>query len=283
MTVDDHAGFLVPAWYVREQIGEFDSTVCSFLLGFTISAAVFTAARAGSQTVASWRRTGRITLYVFLVWIEWLSSVIIAIVAWTFQRAYIPASLWLYLAIALLWSIQVQLLLQIIANRLSLLSISRVHAQRLKWSVGLGIAVINISVFIIWTPARLQINQTWIVINLIWDRIEKAIFALVDIGLNLKFVYLIRSQLINNGLKKYTRLYQVNLAMICISLSLDVILIGTMSMKSSLVYLQFHPVVYLLKLAIEMNMADLMVKVVKATNPIRRIPSVLGRRGRPRY
>jgi hypothetical protein len=40
-----------------------------------------------------------------------------------------------------------------------------------------------------------------------------------------------------------------------------------MSMKSSLVYLQFHPVAYLLKLAIEMNMADLIVKVVKATNP----------------
>lgn len=38
-------------------------------------------------------------------------------------------------------------------------------------------------------------------------------------------------------------------------------------MRSSLVYLQFHPVAYLAKLSIEMNMADLIVKVVKATNP----------------
>jgi hypothetical protein len=32
MTVDDHAGFLVPSWYVSEEVGELDSNICSFLL-----------------------------------------------------------------------------------------------------------------------------------------------------------------------------------------------------------------------------------------------------------
>lgn len=38
-----------------------------------------------------------------------------------------------------------------------------------------------------------------------------------------------------------------------------------MSLPSSLVYLQFHPVAYLLKLQIEMVMADLITKIVRAS------------------
>lgn len=39
-----------------------------------------------------------------------------------------------------------------------------------------------------------------------------------------------------------------------------------MSLPNSFVYLQFHPLVYLAKLQIEMNMADLIGKVVRASN-----------------
>ncbi|KAH8883085.1 hypothetical protein GQ53DRAFT_883580 [Thozetella sp. PMI_491] len=267
MSLNDHAGFLVPEWWVREEMDDTDTSFCSILLGFAMATAVFTATKAGDQTASTWRRSRRVTVYIAFIWLEWSSNVSLAIVTWLFQRAYISPSLWLYLGIVFLWCIQIQLLLQIIINRLSLLMVSRQRSKRLKWGIGIFIFAVNISVFIIWTPARLQINPTWIAVNAIWDRIEKALFAIVDIGLNIYFVYLVRSQLINNGLTKYTRLFQVNLIMIGISSSLDVIIIGTMSMKNSLVYLQFHPVAYLLKLAIEMNMADLIVKVVRATNP----------------
>lgn len=40
-----------------------------------------------------------------------------------------------------------------------------------------------------------------------------------------------------------------------------------MSLPNDIVYLQFHPLAYLVKLHIEMNMADLITKVVKASNP----------------
>lgn len=40
-----------------------------------------------------------------------------------------------------------------------------------------------------------------------------------------------------------------------------------MSLPNDIVYLQFHPLAYLVKLHIEMNMAELITKVVKASNP----------------
>lgn len=39
-----------------------------------------------------------------------------------------------------------------------------------------------------------------------------------------------------------------------------------MSLPNSAVYIQFHPLTYLVKLHIEMNIADLIAKIVKATN-----------------
>ncbi|RKL08436.1 hypothetical protein BFJ71_g1723 [Fusarium oxysporum] len=68
------------------------------------------------------------------------------------------------------------------------------------------------------------------------------------------------------GLEKYVPLFRFNCVMICISISLDIALIGLMSLPSKLVYLQFHPVAYLIKLFIEMNMADLIAKVAREPN-----------------
>lgn len=124
------------------------------------------------------------------------------------------------------------------------------RAARLKWIVFAIILAVNISVFIIWMPARLQINDQWIWLNNIWDRCEKVIFALVDGALNAYFIYLVRSRLIENGLTKYIPLYRMNLFLIFMSLSLDVsrvlslssmtdvfqvVLVGLMSLPSSLV------------------------------------------------
>ena len=43
-----------------------------------------------------------------------------------------------------------------------------------------------------------------------------------------------------------------------------VILIGSMSLGQGFFYVQFHPLVYLFKLHIELNMADLIAKVVRS-------------------
>lgn len=121
-----------------------------------------------------------------------------------------------------LWCIQIQALIQIIVNRIAILMVDRRKAKWLKiWSFVI-ILCINISVFTIWIPARLEVNQTWININKVWDRIEKVIFLLVDAGLNLYFIHLVHSRLIANGLTKYTRLFKFNLGMIAVSMTMDV-------------------------------------------------------------
>ncbi|KAH7141009.1 hypothetical protein EDB81DRAFT_692585 [Dactylonectria macrodidyma] len=259
-------GFLIPDSYVRKVPEEAEMNISSIFWGFSLGVALFSAAKAGRQTQRSWQRSRRVSAYAAMIWGVWLSSMLLGVLSWCFQRQYIKPSFAFYLHIALFWAVQVQLLLQIIINRLGLLMLVPGQATKLKWAVFAIILAINISVFIIWMPARLQISETWIRLNVIWDRCEKVIFAVVDFALNGFFIYLVRSRLINNGLAKYIPLYRMNLVLIFISLSLDVILIGLMSLKSSLVYLSFHPVCYLLKLQIEMIMAELITKIVRSAN-----------------
>lgn len=112
--------------------------------------------------------------------------------------------------------------MHIIINRIALIIYDGRRVIRLKWAVALLLGMVNISVFIVWMPARLQISHAWIHFNEIWDRVEKGIFALMDLGLNLYFIHLVRSELIAHGLTKYKALYKFNLVMIFCSLSLDV-------------------------------------------------------------
>lgn len=121
-----------------------------------------------------------------------------------------------------MWTIQIQCLTQILANRISLILYDPEKARRLKLGVALIIGLINISVFIVWVPARLQISETWIKANSIWDRIEKCIFLTVDAMLNLYFMSLVKSKLIANGLHKYKRVYYFNGLLVVLSIALDV-------------------------------------------------------------
>jgi uncharacterized membrane protein YagU involved in acid resistance len=97
-------------------------------------------------------------------------------------------SIYTLLAILALWVIQVHCLFQIIINRVSILMMNRKRAKQLKYGVAAGIVVLNITVFCIWIPAKLQVNQTFVKINVIWDRIEKVIILIVDAWLNYYFI-----------------------------------------------------------------------------------------------
>ncbi|KAM6504766.1 hypothetical protein FSOLCH5_015260 [Fusarium solani] len=228
-------GFLVPPWYKEEVVTNLHMNIASIFWGLCFGVAIFTAAKASKQTLSSWSRSRRVTAF------------------------------WIWFFIIVCWCFQTQLLVQIIINRLSLLMINREKASRLKWGAFAILTFINITVGIVWIPNRLQISETWIRIDAIWDRIEKVIFLLVDASLNIYFIYLVRTRLISNGLTKYNTLFTVNIAMVIISISMDVVLIGLMSLPVAVVYLEFQCFAYLTKLYIEMNMAELIKKVVRAT------------------
>ncbi|KAF5255374.1 hypothetical protein FOXYS1_14220, partial [Fusarium oxysporum] len=204
-------GFLIPDRYVREVPGEVDMNTASIFWGFSLGVAVFSVAKASEQSWRAWKRCRRVTSYVAMIWAVWFSSMVLGCLAWGFQRQYIDPSFGFYFSVALFWAIQVQFLLQIILNRLGLLMVVPGRATRLKWIVFAIILAVNISVFIIWMPARLQINDQWIWLNNIWDR--------------------------------------------CCA--------GWSHVFAN--YLSFHPVCYLLKLQIEMKMAELITKIVRSS------------------
>jgi hypothetical protein len=129
----------------------------------------------------------------------------------------------------------VQFLLQIIINRCSILLPDKKFAWRLKVAVATLITAINLSVYCIWIPARLQINESYIHTNEWWDRCEKAIYLIVDAALNLYFIRIVQKNLVHGGLAKYRGLVQWNMFIIGFSLSMDVLIIAMMSLQNTFV------------------------------------------------
>ncbi|KAK1633508.1 hypothetical protein BDP81DRAFT_463251 [Colletotrichum phormii] len=230
------AGTLIPPWYVGSTPTNDEQNIASMFWGFTLGVGLWSGVKGYRQSRASWNRTHRVNVYIWLIWAEWIASIVIGIISWSYLTSIIDPSFEYFFFLLVLWTIQVQCLMQIIVNRIAILMPIPAQATRLKWGVFGILLAVNISVFCIWIPARLQINDTYIQINEIWDRIEKGIFLLVDAGLNLTFIYLVKSRLIASGLTKYTALFRFNLAMIAVSMSLDVVLIGLMSLPNTLMY-----------------------------------------------
>jgi arginase family enzyme len=63
-------------------------------------------------------------------------------------------------------------------------------------------------------------------IGIAWDRTEKCIFLVLDLGLNWYFLKTVRTNLISNGIIKYKKLVKFNERIIVLSLLMDVMLIA---------------------------------------------------------
>ncbi|KAH6704093.1 hypothetical protein BKA61DRAFT_739913 [Leptodontidium sp. MPI-SDFR-AT-0119] len=254
--------------YVAEPVTVDDLQLASLAWGFTIGFGFLTTWTAIKQTADMKRRYGYSKLnspYIWMIWLEILVCLIFSIICWLYLNHIIPPSFAFYFVILTTWALQVQFLLQIIINRVSILLMDRQKAMRLKIGVAILITAVNISVYCIWVPARLQVSARYEHINNIWDRCEKVIYLLVDGALNWYFIHTVKIQLVNQGLVKYNRLVRFNKWIIGFSLSMDVLIISMMSLKNSFVYMQFHPFAYIVKLNIEMSMADLIAKVSRAS------------------
>ncbi|KAH6663788.1 hypothetical protein B0J14DRAFT_706814 [Halenospora varia] len=241
---------LISPHYVAEEVTRLDLLIASIAFGFTFGFGWLTVSKALKQTEQVYQRYGRAKLNSAYVWMIWLEILVLTT-----------------------WALQVQFLLQIIINRVSLLMTDRLQARNLKLWVAVLITAINISVYNIWIPARLQISPTYEKINNVWDRCEKVIYLLVDAFLNYYFIHIIQERLVNRGLTKYKSLVRFNMWIIGFSLSMDVLIIAMMSLKNSFVYMQIHPLAYIVKLNIEMSMAELISKVAAATQQVGNIAS----------
>ncbi|OHE94356.1 hypothetical protein CORC01_10284 [Colletotrichum orchidophilum] len=257
---------LLSPHFKLEEVSEDDMVIASLAWGFTLGFGWLTIWTAVKQTTAMYRRQGdRIyrNSYIWMIWLEILVCSIFSIICWLHLKGIIPPSFAFYFCILTTWALQVQFLLQIIINRCAILLTNQKQAWRLKVGVAVLITAINISVYNIWVPARLQISERYIEINEWWDRCEKVIYLIVDGALNIYFVRIVQKNLVTHGLTKYKRLTQFNMFIIGFSLSMDVLIIAMMSLNNTFVYMQFHPLAYMVKLKIEMSMAELIGKVAR--------------------
>ncbi|OAG02031.1 uncharacterized protein CC84DRAFT_1051733, partial [Paraphaeosphaeria sporulosa] len=234
-------------------------TVAGVVFGLSMCFAICAAYIALQQTKNS-RRPSK-SVYVWMIWIELAACVTIAIECLLYLLYVIPPSFYFFMSILLLWSVQIHLLLQIIINRIRIILYDRTKGRAMVIGVASIILCINISVFCIWIPARLQISNRYIRINNIWDRLEKVIYLLIDACLNWYFIHIVKQSLVANGLQKYNRLVRFNQRIIVVSLLMDVMIIGAMSIPNGFLYAMFHPLAFLVKLNIEMIMANLIRRI----------------------
>ncbi|KAI3573990.1 hypothetical protein IWW34DRAFT_810187 [Fusarium oxysporum f. sp. albedinis] len=223
---------LLSPHYVLQEVTEDDMVIASLAWGFTIGFGWLATWTAMKQTKHIYKRH-RLSVfrnaYVWMIWLEILVCLIFSIICWLHLKGYIPPR----------------------------------HAYRLKVGVAVLITAVNISVYTIWIPARLQISERYIWINEWWDRVEKAIYLIVDGALNYYFIRIVQRNLVLHGLTKYRSLVKFNMCIVGFSLSMDVLIISMMSLHNTFVYMQFHPFAYIVKLKIEMSMADLISKVAR--------------------
>ncbi|KAF9773631.1 hypothetical protein IL306_008534, partial [Fusarium sp. DS 682] len=143
---------------------------------------------------------------------------------------------------------------------------SRQTIQRLKWGTAFAVTCINIAVFCIFIPSHMDppVSQTFVIMNKYWDRASKILICIIDAGLNWYFLRIVQERLVKESrLTKYRPLVSFNAKLMILSVGMDILLIGLMSLPNQTVFIQFHPVVYLVKLNIEMSMASLITQLAR--------------------
>uniref|UniRef100_A0A0D2XSV6 Integral membrane protein n=1 Tax=Fusarium oxysporum (strain Fo5176) TaxID=660025 RepID=A0A0D2XSV6_FUSOF len=118
----------------------------------------------------------------------------------------------------------------VIKPGISIIAESRQTIQRLKWGTAFAVTCINIAVFCIFIPSHMDPPE----------RLVK-----------------------ESRLTKYRPLVSFNAKLMILSVGMDILLIGLMSLPNQTVFIQFHPVVYLVKLNIEMSMASLITRLAQ--------------------
>ncbi|KAF2798628.1 hypothetical protein K505DRAFT_321757 [Melanomma pulvis-pyrius CBS 109.77] len=241
-----------------------DIQLSAVAAGFTIGFGFLTVWEAIKQTRRN--RNPLRSVYIYMIWGEILANITIGVIGWVFLDGIIGPTIPVLFFILFCWTFEIQLLMQIIINRIALIAEHRSTIRRIKWGTVAIITAINIAVFCIWIPAHLQppTSQLVVDINNVWDKISKVLILLVDAYLNWYFLSTVKKRLVEqHGLVKYQPLVGFNAKLMIVSIAMDAMLIGLMFLKNPVVYIQFHPVTYMVKLNIEMSMASLVVRLAR--------------------
>ncbi|KAK7931310.1 hypothetical protein PG985_002022 [Apiospora marii] len=244
-----------------------DFQVASLAAGFSLGFGFLTAWEAIKQTKRN-KNPAR-SAYIYMVWGEIAVNIVIAILGWLFLDGILQPTVPVLFFILFCWVFEIQLLMQIIINRIGVIAESQATVRKIKYGTIVIITLINVSVFVIWIPAHLAVppSEFYIIANKYYDPVSKVLILIVDAVLNWYFVKIVKERLVNqHGLVKYQPLVGFNTKLLIVSILMDAFLIGLMFLPNPVVYIQFHPVTYLTKLNIEMSVANLIARLARGGN-----------------
>ncbi|KAI4688093.1 uncharacterized protein J4E84_005021 [Alternaria hordeiaustralica] len=257
--VSEPWGPLISPDYTEDEFTNLDVLVASIPWALTLANVILALWQIYHQTKLA--KTPIRSPYLWMAWLELGACFALGLVGYLHVLKHIPASFAFYFGILACWSFQVMLLFQIIVNRIRVIDVNRKHGDNIFIAVTVYITVVIISGFIIWIPARMQISHYWEFISAAWDRTEKCLFLIIDLALNWYFLRMVKNNLIRNGLTKYNKIVQFNQRIIVLSILMDIMLIAATAIPKAFVYVQFHSLCYLVKLNIEMAMANLIRRI----------------------
>jgi hypothetical protein len=111
--------------------------------------------------------------------------------------------------------------------------VNKRKALYLKLALFTLITPITVAVCYIWTSSHLPgATEQQIRVNIIFEKCEKSFFLIIDLALNIYFLWLVRFNLIAAGLNKYWRLFNWNVGMVVVSTTLDALLLGFLSLSN---------------------------------------------------
>lgn len=110
------------------------------------------------------------------------------------------------------------------------------QAKQLKWGLAALITPVCCVVLYVWTVGHFpEATPEQVARNFRLEIAEKIFFLLIDLSLNLYFLYLVRYRLIAYGLTKYWKLFKFNVIMVFISTTLDALLLGFINLPNPFV------------------------------------------------
>ncbi|KXH43839.1 hypothetical protein CSIM01_11995 [Colletotrichum simmondsii] len=255
----------------RASAWAFDTTETpAIYFGVCIGLLALTSAKAVQQSFTIYSRTKSLkNIYAWMVWILFSANAIQAIIIWLLFRGDISINIGFMIADAISWVLQTQLAPQILANRLGLLMHNKRRVKYMKIGLLVFIGIFNLAYIGLWIAFTLDPTPLAVVINRYLTRLDIVIDLLVNIVLDTTFLIIIKRELIAGGLVKYRLLFNCGVAAVCLSISLDVVMMILMSAPNSYHYTCTHPVAYCVRLIIEMLMADLIAVIARTPHEMR--------------
>lgn len=128
------------------------NTLASLAAGFALGFGFLTVWEAIKQTRRN--QSPRKSLYIYMIWGEIVANLGLGIMGWLLLDGILTATVPVLFALLVFYVFEIQLLMQIIVNRIAIIAETRETVVRVKWTTAGIITLINIAVFCIWIPAH---------------------------------------------------------------------------------------------------------------------------------